>query len=113
MALDYASIGLRIKHARTQMKMTQSQLAEIIGISRTHLGLLESGERGISLELLIGISNALKVPVSDLLIDNISGVDGVDDDEIHYILLDCNAQEESIITKAAKSLKSILIEHGL
>ena len=62
MAIDYASIGLRIKHARNKKKMTQEQLAEQLHTSREHVSRTESGDRGISLEMLITISNTLNTP---------------------------------------------------
>ena len=113
MALDYASIGLRIKHARTQKEMTQAQLAELTDTSRNHLSLIEAGEKGISLELLISIANALQVSVSDLLVDCADFPSNMDTSELNYLLLDCTSQEEKIITKAAKALKAILSEHGV
>ena len=113
MTLDLASIGLRIKHARNRRNLTQEQLADAVGISRKHLSVIESAGTGISLELLIALSNTLKVPVGDLLVDNLSIADKIEDSDLRYILLDCNSQEEKIITKAAKALKAILSEHGV
>ena len=72
MALDYASIGLRIKHARNKKEMTQEQLAEVLNISRKHVSLFESGETGISLELLVAVANALDAPISELLADQLT-----------------------------------------
>ena len=113
MALDFASIGLRIKHARNSKRMTQEKLAEVLGISRIQIAYLENGERGISLELLVDISNALNVPITELLADSLSAADKIDDSDLRYILLDCTTQEEKIITKTAKALKAILTEHGV
>ena len=113
MNLDYASIGLRIKNARNKAEMTQDSLAEALHISRRHLSLLENGDRGISLELLVEIANALNVPIAELLADNLDSADKIEDSDLRYILLDCNSQEEKIITKAAKALKAILSEHGV
>ena len=113
MALDLASIGLRIKHARSKHNMTQEQLADAVGISRKHLSVIESAGTGISLELLIALSNTLNVPVGEILADNLSTSDKIDDSDLRYILLDCTMQEEKIITKTAKALKAILTEHGV
>lgn len=112
MALDFASIGLRIKHARTKKEMTQDQLAELLKISRPQVSYMETGERGISLELLVSISNHLQVPISELLADNLTS-DSTSDDDLHYILLNCTKQEERIITKTAQALKEILYENGI
>ena len=64
---DYASIGLRIKSARNKAGMTQDQFAEKLHISRRHVSLLENGERGISLELLVQVSDVLSIPVTEHL----------------------------------------------
>lgn len=112
MALDFASIGLRIRHARTNKKLTQDQLAEAVGISRKHVSLIESGDRGVSLELLINISNELRVPISELLADNLTSFE-INDDDLHYILLDSTERQEKIITKMAKALKTILLENDV
>lgn len=113
MAIDYASIGLRIKHARNKKNMTQEQLADAIGASRIQIAFLETGERGVSLELLIAISNTLDAPISELLADNLTSSEVTTDTDLHYILLDCTQQEEKIITKMAQALKAILLEHGI
>lgn len=112
MALDYASIGLRIKHIRTKRNLTQDQLGSLLKISRKHVSVLEAGGSGISLELLVSISNHLQVPISELLADNLTS-DSTSDDDLHYILLNCTKQEERIITKTAQALKEILYENGI
>ncbi len=113
MALDNVSIGLRIKHARTKRKLSQEQLAEELSISRTQLAYLETGARSPSLELLIDVSNALRVPISDLLADHLNVDESGTDTDLHYILLDCSRQQEKIITKTAQALKAILIDSGI
>ena len=113
MSLDYASIGLRIKHARNKASITQEQLADSIGVSRKHVSLLETAGTGISLELLVKVSNALHVSIEELLTDNLTVPNSISDTDLHYIMLDCTEQEERIITKAAKALKSILFEYGI
>lgn len=113
MALDKASIGLRVKHARTRRNISQEKLAEILGISRSQMTSLETGARGPSLELLIDIANTLKVPISELLADQLTEDESGTDTDLHYILLDCSEQEEKIITKTAQALKAILLENGI
>ncbi len=113
MGLDYASIGLRIKNSRSKRKMTQEQLAEAVSSSREHIARTEAGDRGISLELLVDIANVLNVPIAELLADSLDSADKIEDSDLRYILLDCNSQEEKIITKTAKALKAILSEHGV
>ena len=113
MALDYASIGLRIRHARTEKDYTQDGLAELLGVSRKHLSLIETGESGISLDLIVDIANKLQVPISTLLADNLTTGETSADSDLHYILLDCTKQEEKIIIKTAQALKAALLENGV
>jgi len=113
MAFDYASIGLRIKHARTKKGITQEKLAEDLNTIREHITRIESGDRGISLELLVEISNTLEVPITELLADSLTSPENLSDTDLHYILLDCTKQEEKIITKTAKALKAALLENGV
>ena len=113
MALDKVSIGLRVKHARKRKNISQEKLAEILGISRNQMASLETGTRGPSLEVLIDIANYLKVPISELLADQLMENESGTDTDLHYILLDCSLQQEKIITKTAQALKAILLENGI
>lgn len=74
---------------------------------------LETGTRGPSLEVLIDIANYLKVPISELLADQLMENESGTDTDLHYILLDCSLQQEKIITKTAQALKAILLENGI
>lgn len=58
---------LKIKGIRQAKKMTQNQLAEKVGISRSYLSELENGKWDIKLDLLIKISKVLGVHPSKLI----------------------------------------------
>lgn len=64
----YVAIGLNIAYYRKWEGMTQDQLAEKAGISRSYLGEIEAPNMitTLSLKTLFNIANALKVPVSKL-----------------------------------------------
>ncbi len=70
---------------------------------------LENGTKGISLETLINIANALEVSADFLLVDQLL-YQSTKDTDASYILLDCTKQEEQIITKNMNALKKILKE---
>lgn len=59
--------GKRVKRVRKQMKISQEELAEKIGISRNHMGRIERGEGNTSLVKASKIAKALKVKSSQLL----------------------------------------------
>ncbi len=60
-------LGRNIQKARKIKGYTQEELAEVLNISRTHMGHIEQGRKTPSLELLEKIAKALKVKVRDLI----------------------------------------------
>lgn len=72
---DYSLLGKRIQEERRKLDLTQEQLAEDVNVSYPHIGQVERGERGISLESLINISNKLGVTVDYLLSDYLDNED--------------------------------------
>ncbi|MFB9391963.1 helix-turn-helix domain-containing protein [Streptomyces coeruleoprunus] len=66
-ARTLAEVGPRLKELRTRRGVTLSQLSEATGISRSTLSRLESGQRRPSLELLLPLSQAHKVPLDELV----------------------------------------------
>lgn len=67
MAVSYKVIGRHIREARQLKDLTQEDLADKLGMSSTHLGKLERGERNINLERLGQISLLLEVPLETLV----------------------------------------------
>lgn len=59
-------LGKRIQRLRKGSDYSQEKFAELIGISRTHIGHVEQGRKSPSLKLLEKISKGLKVKISDL-----------------------------------------------
>jgi transcriptional regulator with XRE-family HTH domain len=64
-ALD--QVGPRLKRLRTQRGITLTALAEATGISKSTLSRLETGQRRASLELLLPLAHAYRVPLDDLV----------------------------------------------
>jgi transcriptional regulator with XRE-family HTH domain len=62
-----AGVGQRLRRLRTQRGMTLTALAAATGISKSTLSRLESGQRKASLELLLPIAHAHRVPLDDLV----------------------------------------------
>ncbi len=58
-----ADLGRRIADARVEVGVTQADLAAIIGLERTALVRIESGERKVSATELVAIAGALDRPV--------------------------------------------------
>lgn len=60
-------MGLNLKIARIKKKITQKELAEIVGVSREQIVALENGRaKNPNLDTIKKISNALEVSPLDL-----------------------------------------------
>jgi transcriptional regulator with XRE-family HTH domain len=62
-----AEVGPRLKRIRTQRDITLTELAAATGISKSTLSRLESGQRKPSLELLLPIAEAHRIPLDELV----------------------------------------------
>ena len=71
---EYKKLGLRIAYLRKLHGYTQAELAERIGISRTHLSNIEATKMqvGISLDVIFSIAKELNVSLSCIF-------EGIDD----------------------------------
>lgn len=56
----------KIKIARIESDMSQEQLAELVGVTRQTIGLIESGNYNPSLKLCTEICKALNKTLNDL-----------------------------------------------
>jgi DNA-binding XRE family transcriptional regulator len=67
----YAQVGARIRKAREAKlpKMTQSDLATLLGVERTSITNIESGTQRATLLLLYGVAEKLGEPLGTLLPD--------------------------------------------
>lgn len=62
-SFEYTELGYNIAYYRKHRKLTQEQLAEMVDISRQHLGAIEAPNiiRPLSLDLLFAIARALEI----------------------------------------------------
>lgn len=66
-AATLASVGSRLRRVRDQRGLTLTQVADQTGISKSTLSRLETGQRRPSLELLLPLAQAYRVPLDDLV----------------------------------------------
>ena len=62
----YKQIGQGIRDARVEAHLTQSQLGDAVGLTRTSITNLEAGRQHIPLHVVARIAAVLKVPARDL-----------------------------------------------
>ena len=67
MRFDQAAFGCRLKEMRKKRGLTQEQLAAAVNMSTVHLGNIELGKRGISIDLLLELSDVLDVSIDFLI----------------------------------------------
>ena len=65
----FVELGLNISYYRKRKGITQEKLAEMIGISRSHLSAIEAPNiiKAFSIQLLFDIANALEIEPYKLL----------------------------------------------
>jgi transcriptional regulator with XRE-family HTH domain len=64
--IELASTGARIRRARINAGLSQTEAAERIGISRTFLSAVERGESGVSVQIHARIADAFEIPIGGL-----------------------------------------------
>ncbi len=69
MEYNLTVLGKRIREERTSRNLTIEQLAELVNLSPSYLGLVERGERGLSVEKLIKVAGVFGISVDSLLLD--------------------------------------------
>ncbi|MGN0602268.1 MAG: helix-turn-helix domain-containing protein [Oscillospiraceae bacterium] len=65
--LDLTAIGLRIKRQREALGFTQQVIYEKIDVSQNHYSRIENGRVGMSIEVLLQISEILNVSTDYIL----------------------------------------------
>ena len=58
---NYKKLGLNIAYYRKSAGLSQSQLAEKVNISRTHMSRIETADCAVSLDVIFNICAALNV----------------------------------------------------
>jgi transcriptional regulator with XRE-family HTH domain len=56
-----------VRRLRTERGLSQEELAEAAGVHRTYIGMLERGEKNVTIYNIEWIARALDVPPPDLL----------------------------------------------
>lgn len=59
--------GMNVQEQRKSQLLSQEQLAELAGVHRTYIGMIERAEKNITLRNMERIANALHIPVTELL----------------------------------------------
>jgi HTH-type transcriptional regulator / antitoxin HipB len=62
-ALDPPTLGNQLRDRRSQLGLTQSALADVVGVNRRVIGELERGKPTVQLEIALRVAEALGLDV--------------------------------------------------
>lgn len=62
------AFGNEIRKRRTDLGLSQEELAHLCNLHRTYIGSVERGERNVSLQNIVTIAKSLKCSSSELLL---------------------------------------------
>ena len=60
-------LGKKIRQEREKLAISQERLGELAKVHRTYVGMIERGEKNITLQNLIKFAKALSLNVRDLI----------------------------------------------
>ena len=64
--MTHKNVGNKVKDLRTDLGMTQAQLAELVGVARVSIVSIETGRFIPTIETALRISEALDVPTDQI-----------------------------------------------
>ena len=99
--MDYYAIGQRIRKFRKAARISQEELAELVGISPTHMSHIETGNTKLSLSVLVLIAEKLAVRTDDLLFENAPAAHSAAVEELVQALDGCTEKEIRFVKELA------------
>ena len=103
-------IGNRVREARKQMNLSQSQLSELLDISPSHMSDIENVKTNIGLDIFMRLTETLQVSADWLLQTDIPHVNAILGNEAYNILAGCSSSEAQILLKLLKEIKAAIHE---
>lgn len=99
-------VGSRIQEARKNQGITQTQLAERVGISVSHMSAIECGASNFGVDILMRITEALRTSADSLLRTDIPSVTTLYSAEVDALLKDCSPAEIEAMLATLRQMKS-------
>ena len=108
MAIDFETVGKRVKEVRKQKGISQEELAERADLSAQYISQIETGRKRGSLPTYNKLAKAL-----DVSIDELTGSyseSGRVLSDVDLILQDCTEEERKLLVEILRVVKEVL--HG-
>lgn len=61
------SFGDKVRQERLKRQLSQEEFAELVGLHRTYIGMVERGEKNITLKNIEKIAKALEISLDELM----------------------------------------------
>lgn len=61
------AFGVKLRQKRRQVDITQQELADLVGVTRIYISMIERGETSITLEKVYRLAKALNCTLSEIL----------------------------------------------
>ena len=103
--IDMVGLGSRIRKARADCHMSQTELADACGLSVPYVSNIERGKKCFSVDILLRLAQALQVSTDKLLQLDVPQSDYAYNAEAADILADCTLEESVILLECMQSLK--------
>ena len=105
---EYEQIGLRIRNARIERKMSQADLAAKTNISLPHISSIELGKTKMLLSTFTRVIEALQVSADSILRANVPTVTSIYASEIAELIGDCTPAELESLKSFIKNIKATM-----
>lgn len=103
--MDYNQLGARVREKRQRLGLTQEQLAELCNISPSYIGIIERGDKKLSVETLVKLSRILGVSTDFLLRDSLlKAIPEVKANEILSAISNLNETDVNMIIDIVKTI---------
>ena len=99
-------IGDRVKQVRLARGLSQSELAEKLGLSDAYVSKIELGKNAMSVTVLIKLSDTLDVSADWLLRNRTREAREISVDEVEAMFMDCSPAERNTLMKLLQEMKT-------
>ena len=110
--INYVLLGKRIREIRIQMKLSQSALAEMSGLSTRYISHIETARKKASLSSLVSIADAVGISIDEILYGNQAAYKTDYQLDIILLIENCTPSEKRYLYLMINSVISILRDNG-
>ena len=102
--MDRIALGKRLREERIRCGMTQEQVAESINVSTAYIGLIERGERSVTLEKLVLLAQCFHVTIDFLLQESVLPTETMQDKQLFSLWSNATTKERGMILSVIQSV---------